>query len=283
MKNKYEWFVALGASWLLAVSLPAAAGTIYQWNAGNCASVGGSPAITLSCTDTSTSPSGGPTVTYSAISDTGATTNGQKGLAAAYVGNYNPNLGATSAAGPNSSPANTQESTTPPDHALDNNLNSEFIELNFGGTSVNLTQVQLGYFSGDSDITVLAYTGGGAPSSFTGKTYNNTGGNTGLLQNGWQLVGNYFDVCGASCTSAAPKTATITNPYSSSYWLIGAFNNLGNAAIGDSVADYVKILTASGCVGAGCVTTSQVPEPPSLLLAAIALLGLTVLRRRGAL
>ena len=164
MDRKCDRFALMVAPWLLAASVPAVAGTVYQWNGGNCLT---GASLVSTCTDTSTVPAGGPTLTYSAISDTGATTNGQRGLASAYVGNYNPNLGITSRSGPNSSPANTQETTAAPDHAIDNNGNSEFMELSFA-SAVNLTQVQLGYYSGDSDITVLAYTGSGTP-TFSGQ------------------------------------------------------------------------------------------------------------------
>ena len=46
-----------------------------------------------------------------------------------------------------------------PEHAIDNNDRKDSMLLTFG-SAVNLTHLQIGYRSGDSDMTVLAFTGG---------------------------------------------------------------------------------------------------------------------------
>lgn len=73
------------------------------------------------------------------------------------------------------------------------------------------------------------------------------------------------------------------NTIFSSYWLIGAYNGAG----ADSKSDYFKLKTVSGLTcadnpgGQGCGGgSSQVPEPGTLLLVSMGLLGLTRMTRR---
>ena len=294
MKWKYTWLALLVAPWLLTVSLPAAATAIDRWDGGNCLT---GPALQTSCTDTVTDPvaSNGPTVTYSAISDTDSltgVTGGTRTLAAAYVGNYSPNLGVTSRSGPNTaatgcSVITTQECQTPPEDAMDNVGNSEFMLLSFA-SNVTLTDVQLGAHNAgilDSDITVLAYITGGAP-TLAGRSYS---GLASGLQ-GWTLIGNYADVwdTSAAVSGFGVQTHTVainSGNFSSSYWLIGAYNNVfgsvSSGGVGASLTaanDYVKLLAVYGAQG--LINPNATPEPSTLLLMAIALFGITALRRR---
>jgi hypothetical protein len=290
MKRKSRGIAVLFAPLLLAASLPAAAITIYSWNSGNCAS---GSTLQTSCTDTATVPAGGGTVTYSAISDSGPTVSSQKTLAAAYVGNYNPNLGVTTRAGPNNASGGTgsDETLAAPDHAMDNNGNSEFLLLSFAN-AVSLRDVQLGYESGDSDLTVLAYTGAGVP-TLAGMAYN------GLVAAGWQFIGNYSDAYDTTTTvsgfgSQGSTVAINAGGVNSSYWLIGAYNSTWGATNSGTVGtlsagnDYVKLLAAYGCVsgpgasqcGGGGGGGQQVPEPSTVLLMGAALLGFSRLHRR---
>lgn len=167
------------------------------------------------------------------------------------------------------------ESTSSPQHAIDNDGRKESILFSFSGDKVNLTSSYFGWISNDSDFSVYAYTGAGV-GSVSGLTYGN------LTSNGWSLVGHSNE---ASQTNNNGSNKSFANTIFSSYWLIGAYNGAG----ADNKLDYFKLKTVSGLTcaanpgGQGCGSTSQVPEPGTLLLVGAGLLGLTrVTNRRAA-
>lgn len=160
--------------------------------------------------------------------------------------------------------------TVSPEHSIDNNQRYDMALLSFSSV-VKLTQLKLGWWSGDSDVTVMAYTGVGVP-TLIGKTYSQLAG--------WTVVGNYADV-----GSTNPANINAGGVYSS-YWLIGAYNPLVSGSTTGAMLtdgfDYVKLASVTGCVQGGTdCSQSKVPEPGSLALMGIGLLGLIRLRKAG--
>jgi len=168
---------------------------------------------------------------------------------------------------------NDSEYTGSPQHAMDNDGRKESILFSFAGDKVNLTSSDFGWIANDSDFSVYAYTGAGV-GSVSGLTYGN------LTSNSWTLVGHYNE---ASQSNNSGDTKSFANTIFSSYWLIGAYNGAG----ADIKSDYFKLKTVSGLTcadnpgGQGCGGgSSQVPEPGTLLLVSMGLLGLTRVSRR---
>ena len=176
----------------------------------------------------------------------------------------------------------TDESTTSPDHAIDNVGRKESVLFSFS-EKVNLTNSYFGWIDTDSDFSVYAYTGTGV-GTVANFRYGETATYTNeLTDNGWTLVGNYAE---ASQTNNSGDDKSFGNSIYSSYWLIGAYNGSG----ADSTGDYFKLKTVSGvkytppCTNGNCGggTTGQAPEPGTLLLMGAGLLGLRRINARRA-
>ena len=163
---------------------------------------------------------------------------------------------------------------TAPEPALDNNQRYEMILLSFGSAKVSLTALNLGYVNTDSDMTIMAYTGGG--NALTDlqsglKTWSDfgAGGTSATLAGtlGWKALANF------NGDTVQGNRTIVSNGIASSYWLIGAYNPLANPDGGalNGGLDYMKVSSVSGNV---------VPEPGSLALLAAALLGMVAVRQR---
>lgn len=193
--------------------------------------------------------------------------------------------------------------TGSPFHALDNNGNTEAVILNFG-SSVVLSSIGLGYTSNNDgvtnpstiDVSVFRWMGSGTP---TGSPTPLVGQGAAAMT-GWQLVGNYGDM-----------GYDILNPYNaintgaangsgiggdggkgSSWWMISAYNSgysgaqesRGTLDVGN---DYFKLYAVAGTkctstVAGVCGPGNQTPEPTSLALLGLGVLGIVGSRWRQA-
>ncbi len=184
--------------------------------------------------------------------------------------------------------------TGSPNHAIDNSGNTEAVLLGFG-QSVALSGIGLGYVadylgtggklrenstSTRVDLSLFRYVGNGTPSATSLGTSNLSP--TQMAANGWQLVGNYGDM---ALDKTTPLNAVNSTSLGSSWWLVSAYNAGFTGAAEtkgalDSVADYFKFysLTGTKCTDTtpGKCSPGQppaAPEPASLALVAVALLG----------
>ncbi len=152
-----------------------------------------------------------------------------------------------------------------PEHAIDNQYRIDAILLDFGGTSVTMDQVRFGYYSGDSDFSMAAYTGGGS-TDLTSMGYADLAGN------GWTTIGSYEN-SGTSLTNVNPGDV------SSSYWLVSALNpSLGGPSSSNYYGnDFFKLKLAGG--SQPFTPPNTVPEPSTLLLLGSVLLMISMRRR----
>jgi len=179
-------------------------------------------------------------------------------------------------------------------HAIDNGYGIEAMLLNFTSGPVNLSSLTIGWngsdnavsndnnggtsgggssiYYNDSDLSVLAWTGGVGGPTMAG---------SGLLSAGWTLVGNYANVGSNSGNTQSPITSAIY----SSYWLISAYSSsyFSGTSAQESAAglgqgnDAFKVLSVAGSYK---TPGTGVPEPSAMALLGIALFGMAATRRR---
>lgn len=195
--------------------------------AGLAASANGAPMTLDSCTNpaapnqfASTCSSASSGLTASAVSTTGR-------FGAIERADANFNSGSVGA-------LNRRERNRAPHGAVDNagHIDAILIDL---GAMMSLDSITLGWWRNDSDLSVLAYTGSGAPNLLSLKVGQ-------LGTNGWSLIGHYGDV------GALPGMTVNVNDGDvlSRYWLISAYSaSFGGTPLGN-VQNRCRFVNSAG-------------------------------------
>ena len=181
------------------------------------------------------------------------------------------------------------DTDTSPNHSMDNqdsNGTPDLFLLSFA-TAVSLSEVVVGWWQTDADFTLMAYKNPGDPTvapTIQGKTAATSGAGllTGGTGAGWILVENSGDAdqnaAQTMSNNRSVNTANPSNPTTSSWWLISAYNSgYGAGALDTNRSDYIKLLSVSS----RDVPTTGVAEPGSMALVGLALAGALFVRRRN--
>ncbi len=188
-----------------------------------------------------------------------------------------PEFGSSGIGVINGAAAYEGEGSSSGEHGVDNVDRFDLVLFEFED-SVSVTEVGIGWFSEDADISLLAWVGGdpGDTPDIAGVDYSAS--SEGLTDNGWELIGN-FDV---DTTDPDPDQGNgsldfvqaVDTDVSSSWWIVAAYNPVFAAGPNEAHAccnethpvDKMKILSLAGTIDTPTPPDSGVPAPASLLL-----------------
>ena len=155
-----------------------------------------------------------------------------------------------------------------PEHALDNSGPDEMILFTFD-QAVSLNQLKLGFptsGSYDTDVSILAYTG-------LGTLPNVANLDSTALGNSANFTDFNFKANPSNVNGGISSFNTGSGAVSSKYWLVGAYNSfLGTGTNLTKNNDFVKIAGLGGAIP-GSSGGGGVPEPSSLALVGLGLIG----------
>lgn len=191
---------------------------------------------------------------------------------------------------------NQEEKNDTPNHSIDSfDTYFDMVLLSFE-KAVDLTAFDVGWaqerkstydtnnYASQADLSIAAFSGGGGASF--GGLFNTNSTWSSLLTSGWSAVQNLANVKDTSGNNVVYNT--ITSSIKSKYWLIGAYNpifkNIAETddpnGLGTGWRDGFKLASVQGVTQQSTTPPTQVPEPSTLAILGLGLLGLVQSRRK---